>query len=73
MNSKGGGSIFVFHDIVSDACSGVVKFWKELKYNRKNIYNFFEFTEQYKDVWNNTHKKFLGIGVAIKKTFNTTT
>jgi cephalosporin hydroxylase len=71
--SKNRGNILVFHDIVSDACSGVVKFWKELKYNRKNIYNFFEFTEQYKDVWNNTHKKFLGIGVAIKKTFNTTT
>ena len=31
------------------------------------MYNFFEFIEQYEDVWNNTNQKFLGIGVAIKK------
>tara|TARA_Y100000992_G_scaffold196987_1_gene134031 strand:+ start:176 stop:979 length:804 start_codon:yes stop_codon:yes gene_type:complete len=66
--SKNSGKIFVFHDIISDACPGVVKFWNELKNNKNDTYNFFEFTEQYKDVWNNTHKKFLGIGVAIKKT-----
>ena len=65
--SKNSGKIFVFHDIVSDVCPGVVNFWNELKTNEGNTYNFFEFTEQYDDVWNNTHQKFLGIGVAIKK------
>ena len=65
--SKNSGKIFVFHDIVNDECPGVVKFWTELKNNENDIYNFFEFIEQYEDVWNNTQQKFLGIGVAIKK------
>jgi cephalosporin hydroxylase len=65
--SKNRGKIFVFHDIVSDVCPGVVKFWNELKNNNNDIYNFFEFIEQYEDVWNDTQQKFLGIGVAIKK------
>jgi cephalosporin hydroxylase len=65
--SKNSGKIFVFHDIISDVCPGVVQFWNELKNNENDTYNFFEFTEQYEDVWNNTNQKFLGIGVAIKK------
>lgn len=65
--SKDSGKIFVFHDIVSDPCGGVVYFWNELKEKEKDKYDFFEFTEQYNDVWNATHQKFLGIGVAIKK------
>jgi hypothetical protein len=65
--SKESGKIFVFHDIVSDACGGVVHFWNELKEKEKSKYDFFEFTEQYNDVWNTNHQKFLGIGVAIKK------
>ncbi len=65
--SKNSGKIFVFHDIVSDVCQGVVQFWNELKIYEKNNYDFFEFTEQYQEVWDNTNKKFLGIGVAIKK------
>jgi hypothetical protein len=47
-------------------CPGVVKFWNELKNNENDIYTFFEFIEQYQDVWNDTRQKFLGIGVAIK-------
>ena len=35
--------------------------------NYTDIYNFFEFVEQYDDVWNDTKQKFLGIGVAIRK------
>jgi hypothetical protein len=31
------------------------------------MYDFFEFTDQYEDVWNSTREHFLGIGVAIKK------
>lgn len=68
--SKNSGKIFVFHDIINDVCPGVVRFWNELKNNKNDTYNFFEFTEQYEDVWNYTHQKFLGIGVAIKKIFN---
>lgn len=64
--SKNSGKIFVFHDITNDVCPGVVQFWNELK-KEKDTYNFFEFTEQYEDVWNDTKQKFLGIGVAIKK------
>jgi cephalosporin hydroxylase len=65
--SKNSGKIFVFHDIINYVCPGVVKFWNELKNNNNDIYDFFEFTEQYEDVWNNTQQTFLGIGVAIKK------
>ena len=65
--SKNHGKIFVFHDIVNDVCPGVVQFWKELRFNHMEEFDFFEFTEQYQDVWNNTNKTFLGIGVAIKK------
>lgn len=65
--SKNSGKIFVFHDIVNDVCPGVIQFWNELKMNENDKYNFFEFIEQYPDVWDETHQKFLGIGVAITK------
>ncbi len=65
--SKGSGKMFVFHDIFNDVCAGVVQFWNELKQNEKDTYDFFEFIEQYDDVWQNTQQTFLGIGVAIKK------
>ena len=64
---KNNGRIFVFHDIVNDVCPGVVQFWNELKHDGKDEYIFHEFIEQYEDVWNDTHQRFLGIGVAIKK------
>jgi hypothetical protein len=59
--SKNSGSIFVFHDIASIVCPGVVQFWKEMK--QREGYTFFEFTEQYPDVYGS----FLGIGVAVSK------
>jgi cephalosporin hydroxylase len=65
--SKGSGRVFVFHDIVNAACPGVVQFWNELRTNEKDTYDFFEFTDQYEDVWEETHQKFLGIGVAVKR------
>jgi cephalosporin hydroxylase len=65
--SKNSGKIFVFHDIINDICPGVVQFWNELKNTENETYNFYEFIDQYEDVWNNTNQKFLGIGVAIKK------
>jgi cephalosporin hydroxylase len=65
--SKNSGKIFVFHDISSDACPGVVNFWNELKINNTEIYDFFEFVEQYEEVKVLTNNSYLGIGVAIKK------
>jgi len=65
--SKNSGKIFVFHDIVNVMCPGVVQFWKELQQNEPDRFDFFEFTDQYEDVLNNTHASFLGIGVAITK------
>ena len=65
-NTKNKAKIFVFHDIVNNAAEGVVKFWNELKKNKKD-YNFFEFKDQYDEVVRKTGNTFLGIGVAIKK------
>lgn len=44
-----------FHDIHSDACPDVVKFWNEIKHN----YKHYEFINQYDSVEGN----FLGIGL----------
>jgi hypothetical protein len=65
--SKNNGRIFVFHDIVNDVCPGVVNFWNEIKTNESDKFDFFEFIDQYDDVWNDTHQRFLGIGVAIRR------
>jgi len=45
----------VFHDIKSNACGGVVKFWNEIK----NNYTHHEFIEQYESV----NGSYLGIGL----------
>jgi hypothetical protein len=47
--------LIVLHDIFSDACPDVVKFWNEIKNNFKH----FEYIDQYADV----EGKYLGIGV----------
>jgi hypothetical protein len=60
-------NIFVFHDIISNACQGVVTFWNELKEQENEHFNFYEFIEQYDDVFKNTNKKYLGIGLAVRK------
>lgn len=59
--------IIVLHDIVSSVCPGVVKYWTELKHEYNNIFNFYEFIDQYESVAGS----FLGIGCAVKKTFDT--
>ena len=56
--TKNNGKIFVFHDIISTVCPGVVKFWSELKINEKDNYDFFEFTEQYIEVYKKKKKNF---------------
>ena len=62
-NTRDISNIQVFHDIVNQACPGVVSYWKEIKKTHKNIYNFYEFTDQYESV----EGSFLGIGVAVRK------
>lgn len=64
---KNSGNIFVFHNISNDECIGVVHFWNELKEKERDTYDFFEFTEQYEDVWYMRYQRFLGIGVAMKR------
>lgn len=56
-------NIQVFHDTVNEVCPGVGQYWNEIKNTHKDIYNFFDFTDQYESV-NGT---YLGIGVAIRK------
>ena len=65
--AKYNGNVYIFHDIHSMACPGVVKFWNELKNTMGELYDFYEFTEQYSEVVRNTGQTFLGIGVAVKK------
>ena len=56
-------NIQVFHDIDSDACPGVKKYWEELKKTERITYDFYEFIDQYDSVPGN----YLGIGVAVRK------
>lgn len=60
-------NIQVFHDITSDACPGVGKYWRSMKNTESKTYNFYEFTDQYDSVTGT----FLGIGVAVRKTWIT--
>lgn len=57
--------IQVFHDISSDECPGVSRYWEELKKTLSDVYVFYEFTDQYDSV----NGSFLGIGVAVPKKF----
>lgn len=68
--TRGYCNIQIYHDIINYACPGVVRYWSELKERYKDIYNFYEFIEQYDEVVERTEKKYLGIGVAIKKEFD---
>lgn len=68
-NTREHCNIQVYHDISNDDC-GVIKYWNELKYRDKDIYNFYEFTDQYDEVVKRRNHTYLGIGVAIKKTFD---
>lgn len=56
-------NIQVYHDIHSDACPGVKKYWEEIKSTKAGEYNFYEFIDQYDSVVGN----YLGIGVAVRK------
>ena len=60
------GDIIVFHDITSVVCPGTSTYWIEFKNQYRDMFNFYEFTEQYSSVGSN----FLGIGCAVKKQFD---
>lgn len=64
---KDKANIIVFHDIVNVECPGVVKVWNEVKEKYAEKYKFFEYTDQYKSVYQRTQQKFLGIGMAVRK------
>ena len=51
----------VFHDIVSDACNGVVVFWNEIKKDQR--FDHIEFIDQYDSVIGS----YLGIVILIRK------
>lgn len=55
---RGRARITVFHDVVSDACPGVVKKWEEVK-SSEDASRTFEFCGQYEGVTGS----YLGIGV----------
>lgn len=60
-------NIIVFHDVISDVCPGVVKIWETVK---KDIrFQTFEMINQYEEVTIREGRKYLGIGVAVKKEF----
>lgn len=61
------GNIIILHDIISDACPGVVTVWNEIKLKHKEDYYFFEFNDQYESLYNTHKKKYFGIGVAVRK------
>lgn len=63
-------NIQVYHDISSDACPGVIKYWEEIKEINKNTHNFYEFIDQYTEVNERMGMKYLGIGVCIRKDFD---
>jgi len=58
-------NIQVFHDTVNDACLGVGLYWNEIKETHKDLYNFYDFVDQYDSV----KGSYLGIGMAVRKTF----
>jgi cephalosporin hydroxylase len=62
-NTRNYSNIQVFHDTVNDACPGVGIYWNELKNTYSNMYDFFDFTDQYDSV----EGTYLGIGVAVRK------
>lgn len=66
----GRANILVFHDISSDACPAVEQVWSQFKELHCNEYEFYEITDQYEEVKLRTEMKYLGIGVAIKKSFH---
>ncbi len=64
-------NILVFHDIHSNSCPEVNKFWFDFTSDDANneVFYFFEFIDQYEEVTQRQNEVYLGIGVAIRKEY----
>jgi len=67
---KDRANIIVLHDIVSDECPAVKELWRGIKINFATEFDFFEFTDQYESVLKKEGKSYLGIGMAVRKSFS---
>lgn len=64
---KNHAKMLAFHDIVGMGVPGVMQVWQEVKLKYNGEFEFYEFIDQYSEVFNETKKTWLGIGLAIKK------
>jgi hypothetical protein len=62
--------IVVFHDIVSEVVPGVGRVWGEIKSDHADRFEFFEFTNQYDEVVRESGRTWLGLGVAVDRSFD---
>jgi cephalosporin hydroxylase len=60
-------SIVAFHDIVDSLSPGVAEVWADVRRDHADEYTFHEFTQQYAEVEERLGRKFLGIGVAVRR------
>ena len=66
---KDKADIIAFHDIVNFKTFGAIEAWDDVKNNYGNVYDFFEFTDQYSEILNKQPgNRLFGIGVAVRKT-----
>jgi hypothetical protein len=61
---KNNTRIIALHDIVNDSCSEVGDVWKSIR-NIVPSSHVFEQTDQYREVFEQTGKRFLGIGAVV--------
>jgi hypothetical protein len=61
--------IIVFHDIVSEQVPGVAKVWSEVREKHADRFDFLEFTDQYPDLRAKAEIDYLGLGVAITRSW----
>lgn len=59
----------VFHDIVSEPTPGVRVVWDDLKETRRDSFVIYEFTDQYEELKRSTGADFIGIGLAIPRSW----
>lgn len=65
---KDNAQIIAFHDIVNFKTTGAIEAWEELKRNHSDVFDCYEFIDQYDDVVaKHPDRKLFGIGVAVKK------
>ncbi|UCE61694.1 MAG: class I SAM-dependent methyltransferase [Phycisphaerales bacterium] len=58
----------VLHDISSTVCPGVCATWQHIKAIHGERYDFFEFLDQYEDVYRRTGNSYMGFGLAVRRT-----